>query len=221
MSTFRDWIEDLHSGAAWLRGEYADAFFGTFALFVDYVQEGARLAVRARFPSEAPADALPEIAHAMRIRTFTRETVASLRVALRQATTIHRERGTRQGVLAALARVQLPTAQLYEGFQWPTRPPQPWPSQFWIVLPSGAWGAAPSTATVGSGVLVGSGALVGVTGITSTDITDVRGSIKWAKRAGSICREIITVISGTIVGTGVLVGSGATVGGSAVIIAGA
>lgn len=218
--TYRDWIADLHRGAAWLSAPYAEAFFGVKALFVDYLEEGARLAVRARFPSEAPEDALPEIAYARRVKTYTRETVASLRVALRRAVTIHRERGTRQGVLAVLARVQLTTAELYEGFQWPTRPPQPWPSQFWIVLPPGAWGAAPGTATVGSGVLVGSGALVGVTGITSADIVAVRDAIQWAKRAGSICREIITVLVGTLVGTGAVVGGGATVGGSVVVIGG-
>jgi hypothetical protein len=219
--TYTQFVELLHAGVGWARGYFAERYYGLVGVFGDYLAEGAREAVYARLPTYAAPDALPQIGTALGVPRFPPQTEAQYRSTLGGVFALHRQRGTRQAVLAALSRYGLPTAELYEDHQW-FRPPQPWWSQFWIYLPPGTLTAGVSTQVYDDGSTYDDGQLYDVTivGWGAVQVSGLRAAIRWAKRGASICREIIIQTAGIAYNTGATYDDGSLYNGAQVVIGG-
>ncbi len=189
-----DWVAKLHAGIGWARGRWAEMFFGTTqGLLADWIAEGAREAVRARFPSFAAPDALEEVGIETGLPRLVVESVAQFRARLQNRWPISEQRGTRQGMIAALdsyASISglISAYHFLEEWEFPT---VLWWSRWWVFLLDGEHTIPVSVKPMGSvGCIMGS---VTMGGETPQDVVrTLRGLLGTAKRASTIGNVIIT-----------------------------
>lgn len=189
-----DWIAKLHAGIGWARGRWAEMFFGTTqGLLSDWIAEAAREAVRARFPSFAAPDALEEIGRETGLPRLPVETVAQFRARLKNRWPISEQRGTRQGMIAALDSYASITGLIsayhfLEEWEFPT---VLWWSRWWVFLLGGEHTIPISTKPMGTaGCIMGSVTMGGET--PQSVVRTLRGLLNPAKRASTIGNVIIT-----------------------------
>lgn len=188
-----DWVALLHQGIGWARGFWAERFFGvTQGLLADWITEGAREAVRARFPSYAAPDALEEIGRETGLARLSVESVAQYRARLRQRWPICEQRGTRQGMLAALAAYAsasglFSASHFVEEWEW-ENPPSYW-SRWWVILLGPEHTIPVSVSPMGTGVM----GTVTMGGDTPPEVVrTLRGLLGSTKRASGIGTVVIT-----------------------------
>lgn len=211
--SFVTWVAKLNRGIGWMRSTWGERWGGVFALLGDFTAEGAREAVYARFPSYAAEDALVHCGRNVTFPQYPTETTAAYRDRVRQAFPLHKQRGTRQGVLAALAAFGLPGALLYEDHEW-DRPPANYWSQWWLVFPAGTHSYT-GPLLCGAGHIAGTGLACG-SGMSALEASALRQLVRQFKRASGICRDILIVESGYLCGTGLICGTGLLCGSATV-----
>lgn len=201
MSTHRSYTEELQAGLRWAKAFFGVRLTGTIALHADLIAEGVRQAIRARAASVAPIDAYPRIGANTNIERFANDTDATYKDRLGKAFSIWQQAGTKQGLVRALAAFGFPGAIVVEDKDW-DRPPKPYWSQFWVVLPLGTHSVTTSTAVYGDGHTYGqTDFLYGVQGITTVQVDGLRRLVRKWKASRSICREFIFESGGVVYGT--------------------
>jgi hypothetical protein len=211
MSTYIQYTAKLTAGIAWLRAKYGERTAGWIALTRDQIVEGATEAFKARLAVHAPYDALGYLGETLQIERYPRDTTEMYRRRLLRAFPQHEQGGTRQAILTELAEFALGVtmsgllllegAVLIEDWQW-IHDPQPWWSQFWIIFPAGTHPVIGTSQEYGDGSTYGTGDVYGVEGITALDIAALRSLVKKWKRATSILRQFIFVVTGELYGVG-------------------
>jgi hypothetical protein len=208
MSTHIRYVAKLTAGIGWLRAHYGERAAGWIALAHDQLAQGATDALKTRHAKLAPYDALGYIGESLRIARYPRDTVAMFRRRLLRAFPQHEQGGTRQAVLDELAEfaigvsgLLLKGAILLEDWEYPADP-QPWWSQFWIFFPPGTHPVVATTQEYGDGSLYGDGDVYGVEGIEAIDVAALRALVRAWKRASSILRAFVFVVSGEVYGVG-------------------
>lgn len=142
-----------------LRGPYGEAWATAFGLMKDGMVEAAILAVKCRWASTAPEDALAYIANERSLEQAPNETAADFRLRIGDAWNAWEPwGGTKKGIIDALSVLDI-TATIVESFGWDATP-DVW-ANFWLFISqthpfSYAW-------HVGDGTMVGqSGQRIGL-----------------------------------------------------------
>ena len=178
-----------------LAGESGQAYAGVLGREKDAQLERAKDAVRARFPSRAPADALPLLGLNVQLERGPDEPEDAYRARLRDAFNAWRWAGTRKGILEyALAPAGFENAALITNRQWTPAPPDgqtaKW-ARFWAVIAEphpweptyidGTWTVeADTTSTIGSTA-------------TLNDVMRVRRLLQAWKSARDVCMGAVIV----------------------------
>lgn len=180
-------------------GEFWSRLHSIIGLFVDTFAEGATQAVRVRYTSVTPADALDYMATERGLERGPGEATADFRIRLRQAFEAYRYAGTEKAIIDQLVAAGLPTPVVYEDsdWVWDASTGTDW-WRFWVVFPEGSFPASGSDVW-GSGAW-GSG-LYG--GPLTADIQELvcRVIRKW-KPAHALLINVIVVESGNLWGDG-------------------
>lgn len=213
MSTHIQYTAKLTAGIGWLRAHFGERAAGWIALAHDLAAQAANDALKARHAEHAPEDALALIGGNNQIDRYPLDTADMFRARLLRAFAQHEQGGTRQAILAELADfaigvtmsglLKLDGAVLAEDWEYPADP-QPWWSQFWIFLPPGTHPVQGTTHAYGDGDAYGDSSefIYGVSGIDALDVAALRRLVRKWKRATSILRAFVFVVSGEIYGVG-------------------
>jgi len=183
--------------------------------------EAARLATKAPWckSDEQPGDAVVLVGQERILPQLATEPVPSYRARLADAWNTWETAGNPVMLEDMLAAGGYPLT-VYERHEWPTRPPVPYWSIFWLLDSTNSIPASPP-ATYGSGVKYGTpGVYYGMTG--PQNLPQIIGSIclavRKARPAHIILGSIIVPGTAPLYGTGVTYGSGATYGGTSSIV---
>lgn len=208
---FLDW---LPSPAAKIPPRILRAWGGVYvhvtALLLDALTECAKQAVKVRFPSEAPPDALRAIGGELgeaRATAFVYEDDFSFAERLRTTWSRRRRAGTKEGLVRVFEAFGFPSFEVFDLGEWFSS--QAWHA--WVYLPraSHPWGPGP---VVGDGTQVGDGSTVG----SSLRVSQVRNlrevTASWCPPHARTYLRLQTE-EGPIVGDGSEVGDGSVVGG--------
>jgi len=114
--TYRDYQQELVPG--WLQGAVGGNWEFTFGLVKDALVEAARQATKARFVTEAPADALGLLRGDRNLDAHPGESDLRLRARIEHAWITWEAAGTGAAILQALRDVGYGGAELREGTQW-------------------------------------------------------------------------------------------------------
>lgn len=208
---FLDW---LPSPAAKIPPRILRAWGGVYvhvtALLLDALAECAKQAVKVRFPSQAPPDALRAIGGELgeaRATAFVYEDDFAFAERLRTTWSRRRRAGTKEGLVRVFEAFGFPSFQVYDLGEW--LPSYTWHT--WVYLPKGShpWGPGP---VVGDGSKVGEGKTVG-SSLRSSEVRNLREvTASWCSPHVSTYLHLQTV-DGPVVGDGSDVGDGSVVGG--------
>lgn len=201
------------------RGPFGEARATAQGLLKDGFPEAAIAAVKCRWASTCPEDALAALGFERLLPRNPGEGTAAFRARLLLAWLLWPFAGTRQGLITALNILGFANVLVFENAQWTVDPSpgfsagQEW-WRFWVVIdqPHGfvvGWRA-------GDGTLVGSNTI----GFGSAPIAypGIRPTIKQWKPAHALLVSVIVILSGKIVGGGWAVGDGTLVGGATATI---
>lgn len=179
-----------------LRGPNVQRLQSALGLLKDAVEEQAFDAVAARFPSLAPADALPLLGEPAGVYRADGESVESYRARVEDRWSWAEARGTKQGMIAALAAIGI-TAEVYETFTWNRHESTRKKHWFWVVVRQPHPFGTTFANTWGDGALWGEGQKWGAVGEART-IQVLMYILKHGRPAHAIPRELIIVLSGLI-----------------------
>lgn len=232
MSTYAAWQPTLQPTA--LRGPWGERWAAGLGAEKDAALVLAKAAVKARFVTLAPSDALSLIGADRDIERATIDTAATYRARLADAWGVWSWTGTHYGYALALSltSAQIAGARFVPQYQWTTPPDGRtalW-SRFWVVVWTGAlavgrftvgpWAtvggdASPFDALLVGSFTVGDGLTVG-SSMTRAQLGEIRRALAKWKNARDRVPAMILVDDGDLVGMpGLLVG-GFAVGGSAI-----
>lgn len=208
---YLDWLPSRSAKAPpWLLRGFGGEWVRALALLLDALAECAKQAVKMRFPSFAPPDALAEIGRERseaRATAFVYEDDYAFAERLRTEWSRRRFNGTKTGLSAVFSAFGFPSFTVYDQLDW--FPSKLWHA--WIYLPKAShpWGPSP---VVGPGTLVGAGATVG----SSLRVGEVRNlravTASWVPPHARVYVHLQTE-EGPVVGDGSEVGPGTLVGG--------
>jgi hypothetical protein len=195
MADYADY--EVQRAPAWLRGPLGSGWLSAHGYLKDALVEGARQAVRARFVTRAPVDALPVLASERSLERMPPDTEAAWRARLGQAWELWAYAGTRKGVREALERTGYATSVVvYDALEWPTGPGAVSWAVFWVVLSGHDWvsdGVWSDPGVWGDGGTWGSTA-------TPDEVARVQRLILLWKPAHARCAGVIVLLSGEVWG---------------------
>jgi hypothetical protein len=221
-----DWFPVLFT--SWLRKKYGTRLAQVFGLTWDGIAEGARQAIRARFFSEAPADALPYIADERGLFRFpvpALELVERFRARIGDARAQWAVSGAPGGIVKAIFDATY-TAIVHESKKDSDTRPNTWDrpnhdvarwAHFWVEIPEGGHDFGTTSWIMGDGTIIGGDLCIGFSkpySYVKPRLDLLRRLIKKWKQLEMKCDEIIVVLSGTLVGDFTL-GDGTIIGGVA------
>jgi hypothetical protein len=196
-------------GEEWARWHEA------LGLFADCFHQAAREAILARFPRDAPFDALDRLGQerggVVRVDVLSRESDEAYRLRLAGSFMALGRRGSKPALQAIVNLIGLENAVVHDRRTWPVkqrrdiviyvRQPHPWRRPV----------------KIGSGWKVGDGTLVGIDGMSIRQRDALRTLLlPWIP---GHCRCFMRIkISGQLIGGGWTVGDGTKVGGSSATI---
>jgi hypothetical protein len=159
MTTYRDLTNSIRRGFAWTTdGTLGERYIGTTSGLVwDAWADGASQAVRSPWLSigqrlgRQPPDALPPLGAMYAMPRYSIETSDQWRDRMLGKWAAWEFAGNEDGgtvppggILGQLAAFGLPDAVIVTAQDWPTRPPSPHWSQFWLVIPDGTHSVGPA-----------------------------------------------------------------------------
>lgn len=205
------WIDSPAGGAPrWVTRGAGGDWIRSVALWLDAFTESARQAVKLRFPTGAPPDALVAQAEERleaRATAFVYEDDNAFAERLRTSWSRREFNGTKPGLSTVFQAFGFPSFQVYDRQEW--FPSKTWHA--WIYLPKAShpWGPGP---VVGDGSKVGQGKTVGSSMLT-TQVRNIRQvTASWVPPHTRTFLHLQTE-DGVIVGDGSEVGDGSVVGG--------
>lgn len=221
LKTYTSWIGRAMPTVLSKDAPWGSKFMGTLALFLDAIAHSINQATKAPWQIRddgVPEDALTHIGDDLLLERYPTETRAQYEARLADPWGTWELAGGPQVILDQLAKAGWPGAVIYSTLEWPTRPPSPWWSQFWVVFPEGTHPVTGPGPTIGS-FTVGDGTIIGPVGITAIQLLTIRRIIRKFKSARWVARQIIFEISGWTIGTGHDVGeSGLIIGGETAFV---
>lgn len=206
---FLNWLPTAKIPPRILRS-WGGVWTNVVALLFDAMAESARQAVKVRFPSMAPPDALREIGferQEARATAFVYEDDVAFAERLRTAWSRRTFSGTKTGLVAIFGVFGFGPYSVYDLAEW--LPSKKWHA--WVFLPKAShpWGPGP---LVGDGSKVGEGKTVG----SSLRVGQVRNlrevTASWVPPHTKTFLHLQTE-EGAVVGDGSEVGDGSLVGG--------
>jgi hypothetical protein len=217
MTTFREWISEKVAPGFWRR-KWGKLFMGTLGHTFDLIYAGTKYAVKARFPSMCPDDALGYVGEGRNMDTYRAESVASYRAAVIDAWRQWETAGTvgdeNTGLINKLYRLGyspangftvsiVPWYQAKDLTPGPADHPQAaayanWWSAFWIVISPNPftkrhWGDAGLTWGKEVPSVMGNpdGKVTWGSSANSYDVLELRRAIHKWKAAHEICPHVI------------------------------
>lgn len=179
------WLSGVPLGRAWLLGN---------AVMKDAALAAAKLAVKARFPSLAPDDALPYLAAERRIERGHQYTIAQFREQIVNAWDAWSLAGTKDGLVAALRTAGFRNFMIVQNYETPMdgNPDHWW--KFWIVVwPPFPWPFNP-TLTWDPGLPWDPG--LTWPGVPQEWVERVKQVVRLWKPAHAICANLVVHSSG-------------------------
>jgi len=155
-----------------MRGPVGEARATADGTFDDAFPEAAIAAVKCRWPTTCPEDALAAIGFERLMSQFPVELVSAFRTRLQQAWSLWPLAGTKVGIITALNLLGFPNVQVFENNDW-TVDPSPGFEATAAVAITGASNAGPIVVTApGHGLTIGRPVtIVGVLGNTAANGT--------------------------------------------------
>lgn len=218
MTAYDDY--QLGYAAPVLRGANGEAWHTAMGVVKNALYDEAVFALKCRFLTTCPLDALQYIGHERAIEQFNGEDLEAYRTRLLGAWDAWTYAGTKTGILNAIAQLGYVNVTLEENADG-TMPPSPGFSagdewwRFRVII--GTPNNLTTTWTIGDGTTVGSGKVVGNT-ITGAAIAQLLQVIKKWKPPHAVLVNLIVMIGGKAVGS-FTVGDGTLVGGTAIYAA--
>lgn len=204
-----------------LRGFWGSRLIGSFALLVDALMQGVAESVTAgwiKWSSGVPTDSLAYHGQDTALERYPVETDEQYKARIELAWETWQLAGGPESILDQLAAAGFPGAEIYTPLEWPTRPPTPYASQFWVFFPEGTHPVTSQGPLIGSFV-VGDGTVIGPTGISVEQLFMLRRLIRKWKSGRWVCRELIFEISGWTIGSGHVIGEpGLVIGGETAVV---
>lgn len=160
------WLDSPSGGAPrWVTKGWGGDWLRSVALVLDAFGESARQAVKLRFPTGAPPDALASLGEErleVRATAFVYEDDNAFAERLRTSWSRRAFNGTKRGLSAVFAVFGFPSFEVYDRQEW--FPSKKWHA--WVFLPHGShpWGPA---ATFGDGSEFGDGTTFGSSALVS------------------------------------------------------
>lgn len=215
LTGFREYFARI--SPTWLQGPFGSKYVaGVVGLIGDMIQINATLGLKAGWLklSTSPPDAVAPVGEGSNMPRYFTDTDATYKARVVDRWDVWESAGSKPQLLALLNTMGFPNASIYEAIHdWPARPPTPYWSQFWIVIPS-------SDHSFSAGSVYGAATYGAMTyGISGTAVTETISAIKSAigqfKPGHAILRSIIfETPDGFTYGTGETYGSGITYGGA-------
>lgn len=205
------WLDSPTGGAPrWVTKGAGGDWVRAVALVLDAFGESTRQAVKLRFPTGAPPDALATLAEERgeaRATAFVYEDDNAFAERLRTSWSRREFSGTKRGLSTVFEAFGFPSFEVYDRQEW--FPSKTWHA--WIFLPYGShpWGSGPK---VGDGTQVGDGSTVG-SSMRVEEVQNLRAvTASWVPPHTRTFLHLQTE-DGVIVGDGSTVGDGSVVGG--------
>lgn len=203
LTGFRDYFANI--SPSWLQGPFGAKYVAAvIGLLGDTGQALATLGLKAGWLKldTSPADAVAPVGEGANMPKYFTDTDVTYKTRVVDRWDVWEAAGSKPQLLALVQGMGFPNAEIFEAIQdWPSRPPTPYWSQFWIVIPSVDHSFTP-------GNLWDDGFLYGAFtwSIQGTNATEIIGAIRDAvchfKPGHTILREIIFETGGWSYDTG-------------------
>lgn len=207
----------LALGAPWLQGPNGTAWLSGHGVMKDAFVEATIQAVKCRFISVCPVDALQYIGQERLLEQYPNENLYQYRARLQSAWDLWQYAGTKQGVLAAIHGLGFSNVTILENSDWAVPPSQGYGPgdewwRFWVIIDQ-PHGLSPNWAW-GDGSLWGRPTF-GLSGGGAQALPPIISNIKKWRPAHAQCVALIIILSGRLWGNGWNWGDGSTWGGKA------
>ncbi len=182
-----------------LRAEFGQRWRASAAFYLDALTEGNNQAIKAPWlgnPSGVPPDALGPIGEQRLLERYPAESDEEYTARLTNVWEIWQLAGGPEVILEQLAAAGYPGAAIFTPLEWPSVPPTPYWSQFWVYFPEGTHPVTSAGEPWGTAFQYGDGATWGLQGITAEDLAAIRSIIRKFKPGRWVCRHIHFQISG-------------------------
>lgn len=140
MAFFEDFRERLLAKLGWLQGPNARKWFRFPGQFLDIELEATKDAIKARFPSTGPDDALDKQGRDRDLERFPGETDVTYRNRISDPFAVWAWAGTALGIKNSLNAYGIETVEIYEDHQGHFCDGE-WYSRFWVVIGDGTPGS--------------------------------------------------------------------------------
>lgn len=192
LTAFREFFTRI--SPTWLQGDFGSKYVtGVIGLFGDAIQNLANMGVKAPWlkTETSPDDALPLVGDGSNLPRYFTDTDTTYRTRLNDRWNTWELAGTKAQLENQAVLMGFPNAEIKEAIQdWPTRPPAPYWSQFWLLIPSGDHSFTPAP-DWDSGALY-DGFTWSVSGTNAQEIINsLRQAMCLFKPGHTILREII------------------------------
>ena len=129
--SYRSWL--VERAPRWLRRKWGMRWLYATGTVLDAWREAALFAVKSRFPSRGPADALARQGEERLLDRMLGETDAGYIARLRRAFLAYREKGASRGLQNRLREAGYTTASVVEAHDWSTDDGESW-ARYWVVI---------------------------------------------------------------------------------------
>lgn len=205
--TFLDWQSAHDVRPPWHGGPWGKKWHQSFGLLKDLVADGATQAVRCRWVSVAPDDALAKIGETRGWPQVPGEAAAEYRARLKLNWYLSEWRGTNRGIIAALNAIGLSNVTIREAID-PTWGRNPYgysddqkKRHFWVIIDQPHPFGTDFGSLYGGGSVYGGGTVWGVTGDPRL-FALIKEIVRRMRSAHAYCQDIIVILSGTIKSAG-------------------
>lgn len=216
--TYEDWLVE-EVVPTWLRGTWGARWFRVLGRLADIIGEGARQAVKARFPKHAPVDALDAIGWERLIDRGPNESDERYRQRVAGPWDVWPYGGTATGIIAALRGFGLGSPRVYN-HRTSTTPAKPYNwkfddndtnwSRFWVVLDPGAHPWEPLVAS--EDLLASDELLAGIT-MTASEYRTLRRLVHRWRDAHGLAADLLIIFEGPMAADDLLASDALLAGG--------